>query len=541
MKARLKNCIQHGLGVGLMAALMAGLVACGGGDSSGAGAPDQTTGTATVPVTLAASSTYAQQCDPSNPNAPAASKNGSLSIEKQWIRSYVNEAYLWFDQVPSVDATAAVYSGAMTTLASYNVPAPLSSYFQALKTPQTTTSGAKVDKFSFSYATADWIAFSQAGQSAGYGASVALLSPTVPRKAVITLVDPGTPAAAASLSRGAEILTVDGIDLVNDGTAAGVKTLNAGLFPVTGTTHTFGVRDPGSTAPRTLSLKAQTITGTPVQAVRSIPTATGNVGYMLFTDHTAASEQLLINAINQLKSSNVSDLVLDLRYNGGGYLYVASELAYMIAGPSKTFSNGSSHVFEKLTYNSKRTADTNSSNAATPFYTTSCLLSGNNCTSSQALPTLGLSRVYVLAQSGTCSASEAIVNGLRGVGLDVKLIGGTTCGKPYGFTAKDNCGVSYFPIEFKGVNAAGYGDYSDGFAPTCSVGDDFSKQLGDATEAMLAGALTVRATGLCPGGGALKSLKAAPDAASATGYVLLKSPLRENRWIFPEGRPHGRP
>jgi hypothetical protein len=84
--------------------------------------------------------------------------------------------------------------------------------------------------------------------------------------------------------------------------------------------------------------------------------------------------------------------------------------------------------------------------------------------------------------------------------VDVQLIGTNTCGKPYGFTAKDNCGISYFPVEFQGNNYKGFGDYADGFIPAgtgttannvpgCRVNDDLNKPLGDATEAMIATAL----------------------------------------------------
>lgn len=514
----------------LLATAAVSLVACGGG-----GGGTDTSSTATTLV-IGASSQYAQQCDANNPAAPAANKTGSLAIEKQWIRSYLNEAYLWFDQIPTVNASASTYSGAMSTLTAYNVPAPLDSYFQALKSPQLTASGAKVDKFSFTYSTADWNAYAQSGQSGGYGADIALLAKSAPRKAVVAYTDPNTPAynAPASLRRGAEILSVDGVDLVNDTTQAGVAKLNAGLFPNVGETHTFVVRDLGATSTRTVTLKAQTITSTPVQNVQTLSTSTGKVGYLQFNDHIATSEQMLIDAVNKFKADGIQDLVLDMRYNGGGYLFIASELAYMIAGPSRAYASGQSKVFEKLTYNSKRSAETNASNATTPFYNASCIMNSSyNCTATNALPYLGLSRVFVLAQAGTCSASEAVVNGLRGVGVDVKIIGGTTCGKPYGFTAKDNCGVSYFPIEFKGVNAAGFGDYSDGFAPTCTVSDDFSKQLGDPTEGQLAGALKYQTTGACPSAAVATEKSLSVGGGAAAAYTLLKNPLRENRWGVP--------
>ena len=121
-----------------------------------------------------------------------------------------------------------------------------------------------------------------------------------------------------------------------------------------------------------------------------------------------------------------------------------------------------------------------------------------------------LSRVYLLTTRGTCSASEAIINGLRGIDVEVIQVGTSTCGKPYGFYPADNCGTTYFTIQFQSVNAKGFGDYPDGFSPSdldrvegvevpgCAVGDDFSQPLGSTDEAMLATALAHRETGACP-------------------------------------------
>jgi hypothetical protein len=116
----------------------------------------------------------------------------------------------------------------------------------------------------------------------------------------------------------------------------------------------------------------------------------------------------------------------------------------------------------------------------------------------------------VITGAGTCSASESIINSLRGVNVEVIQIGSTTCGKPYGFYPADNCAVTYFSIQFQGINAKGFGDYPDGFTPQntvategvlvpgCSVADDFAHSLGDSAEGRLASALSYRANGVCP-------------------------------------------
>ena len=78
----------------------------------------------------------------------------------------------------------------------------------------------------------------------------------------------------------------------------------------------------------------------------------------------------------------------------------------------------------------------------------------------------------------TCSASEAIINGLRGVNVQVIQIGSITCGKPYGFYSQDNCGTTYFSIQFKGVNAAGFATRSPPQARDASGCEPLGRQAG---------------------------------------------------------------
>lgn len=147
----------------------------------------------------------------------------------------------------------------------------------------------------------------------------------------------------------------------------------------------------------------------------------------------------------------------------------------MIAGATRT----SNKVFERLQFNDKRVADNNDSNNRLPFFSATSGFANSGTTANTPLPTLNLARVFVLTGPSSCSASESIINALQGVDVQVIRIGRTTCGKPFGFTAKDNCGISYFPIEFQGVNDKGFGEFADGFTPTCVVADDLSRALGN--------------------------------------------------------------
>jgi carboxyl-terminal processing protease len=219
---------------------------------------------------------------------------------------------------------------------------------------------------------------------------------------------------------------------------------------------------------------------------------------------------------------------------------MASQLAYMIAGPART----SGQTFEKLQFNDKHTSiDPVTRQALTPM---PFLATTSSFENPAPLPTLNLQRVYVLTGGTTCSASESIINGLRGVGVEVIQIGSTTCGKPYGFYPEDNCGTTYFSIQFKGVNAAGFGDYSDGFSPSntlgaagtllpgCSVADDFTAALGNASEDLLQTALDHRIGRVCPVPSGSKPSFSKPfngAAGEEAGVVVVKSPWLMNRWL----------
>ena len=497
------------------------LVSCGGGGGGGSG-PPVGGGNSWRAGVYQPSSNFDALCV--NPRAGTSDRRGTRTDENNWLRSFTNELYLWYGEV--TDRDPSLYA--------------TDQYFDLLKTNAVTGSGQPKDKFHFTYDTAVWEALSQSGTESGYGAEFAILAGAPPRRIVVAFTEPGSP-AAMQLARGDEILQVDGADAVNGNTQAIVDVLNAGLFPDSnGENHSFLVRDVGG-ATRTVNMSSQTITRVPVPIVTTFDSQSGPVGYIQFNDHIAIAEDDLENAITTLKNDNVTDLILDLRYNGGGYLDMASELAYMIANTTLT----SGRTFEKLVFNDKnptRDPVTGETLSPTTFHSTSQGFVG---AAGRPLPTLNLDRVYIIAGPGTCSASESIINSLRGVSLQVYLIGSTTCGKPYGFYPMDNCGTTYFSIQFRGENAANFGDYSDGFSPAnqtgtvgvsvagCSVADDFSHDLGEADEGRIAAALAFRASNnqSCPtpSGVSPPRLAKASFGFDPGGLVVSKPAARSNR------------
>jgi carboxyl-terminal processing protease len=488
-----------------MIALIAG---CGGGGSGGSSAQFGSGGQITNNASV----------DPSNANLCAADQPSRLDNEKAWVRALMDKTYLWYRDIPN--ANAAAYTAAAYSNSNYQA---LDAYFKALKTPLRTGTGLNklVDEFSFTLPTSQ-LTNQQAGITSGYGMRLAIVSSTPPRIIRVLYVENGSPAAIAGVSRGDQITSIDGVG-IDDNTSAGIATLNAGLLPtVSSKTTLFGLQASGAATSRTVSVtSSQSIIVTPVALTKTFTIGTQTVGYLVLNSFSVDSAELqLANAVTQLKAANIKELVLDLRYNGGGYLDISNQLAWMIGD-----STLAGKVYERTVCNDKNPFSI--CNTSDLFQQTSM---GFSLTSGQALPQLGMKRVFVLTSASTCSASESVINGLAPF-MQVIRIGSTTCGKPYGFFYLSNCGTSYAAMQFKGANSVGFGDYADGFAPTCTVADDLSKQRGDASEGMLAAALGYVQNGACSAPSSKSmALQKAFDMSIAGDFQVMRSALEEQRW-----------
>ncbi|MBC6427947.1 MAG: PDZ domain-containing protein [Cellvibrionales bacterium] len=435
-------------------------------------------------------------------------KEGSYLEENFWLRSWSHENYLWYEELPDINPLPR----RLRTFYPHR-------YFDLLKTDEKNPSGKPKDNFHFYRNTAEWQRQSQQGNSVGYGMRIFLSSSSPPRQAIVAYVVSDSPAAKAGIKRGAEIVQVNGV-AVSDGDRIA---LNTGLFPRTANEqHSFHILDRGATNTRIVTLTSALITGAVTD--RPLPrndSASSNFAYLrLDTFNTRRAEKWLYDAFTRLANQGIEDLVVDLRYNGGGYLAISSQLAYMIAGPEKTKDKW----YSSLLFNDKR------KNIVEPFRTKT-IWHTDSRGNYPPLPSLNLNRVFILSTARTCSASEELINGLIGIGMEVILIGEKTCGKPYGFYPTDNCGTTYFTIEFQAVNHKGFGDYVDGLIPTsggtptganikgCKVADDFSRDLGDPQEGMLKAALRYAQTGTCPPKPPAAFAAQAAEAVGASGAI----------------------
>lgn len=190
-------------------------------------------------------------------------------------------------------------------------------------------------------------------------------------------------------------------------------------------------------------------------------------GYLVFHSFVEASLDELKPVFESFSAQGVSDLIVDLRYNGGGMNSVAEALVGMIGG-----NKVKGKAIDGLVHNDKKTSMNKVS------------VSNYNGAA------VNIDRVYFITSHNTASASEMVINCLKPY-LDVKLVGAKTTGKPVGMYIKEieELDLAVLPISFKNVNALGEGDYFEGFSPNLPQYDDITRNWGDPDELMLQTAL----------------------------------------------------
>ncbi|MEN9559142.1 MAG: hypothetical protein RLZZ502_353, partial [Pseudomonadota bacterium] len=368
---------------------------------------------------LVASDNLANYCAQVRADKSWGDKPGSLLQENQWLRSYMDEYYLWPNEIPR--SPEAWYSST-------------DDYLNAQRTPFKTESGSMKDRYSFTMPTNDYLNLEEGIATASYGFEWDFV-PGAGYSVVVTYTEPGSPAEAAGIKRGDVIVSVDGNSLAN---LTNYTQLLSLLYPASnGETHSFVLRRSGQ-PDRSVKMTSANVTVTYVQNLSTLNTSSGKVGYLLFNGFQTPAEGELVKAFTTLKNAGANDLVLDLRYNGGGSLYLSAQLGYMIAGAASV-----GKTFTKIQFSDKRVADNANPDNVITFVPLATGDTGSGTVANAALPTLSLKRVFIIAQYGTASASEYLINALRGIGVEVILIGGTTYGKPYGFIPWENCGTVY--------------------------------------------------------------------------------------------------
>jgi C-terminal peptidase prc len=394
---------------------------------------------------------------PTAGSANSGSANCTTLGQSTYVRDALQQYYYWYQNLPNADPAAFASPEAYLDSVRYR---PLDASYSYI------TSKASSDAF-----------FSDS-QFIGFGLSYKRTGDVELR---LTQAFPGSPAAEAGLDRGHYLVAINGksvADLIRSGEIATVF----GPEQV-GVTAEIAWRAPGG-AERGATLTKRLVTIPTVSQTTVIQSGPSRVGYIHFRNFVQPSVEALNTAFQQLKDQGANELVLDVRYNGGGLVSVAQHLAGLIAGAPLV-----GQVFVQFTHNDKQA----SRNTAYRFES-----------KPQALT---LSRLVVIATPASASASEAMINGLRPY-MDVKVVGDTTYGKPVGQYGFEFCEKVLYPVAFLVTNARGQADFFSGIPADCAAADDLDRPLADAREASLAEALAVLRNGRCSGQAAVAAFQA---------------------------------
>ncbi len=416
---------------------------------------------------------------------PEFAFSGSVADRQDWLRCYFDDNYLWYQLAPSPSP------------ASY---ASVEDYFEALLyrggDPIPGGGGAlwPPDSYSGYESTVSFNRFFGDGRTLGYGVAVNGLEAVAQSatRLFVRYIEPLSPAARSGslpggLQRGDEIVSINNTPVVTLIAADDFSLLTPNAA---GETLRLDVRR-GAGPLVNVTLTAAVFALTPVQSGQVVQSQNGRrIGYVFVKDMISQVASPLATTMASFRNQAVQDLVLDLRYNGGGLVSVGATVASYASGSAR---NG--QLYTRLLYNDRQSGSNRD-----------YLLSDPNAWS-------GFSRVYVLAGERTCSASEQVVNGLRGVGVNVVAIGSVTCGKPVGFLPRDDGqGTTYSVVNFEGVNALGQGRYFEGLAPSCLAGEDFSLPIGDLSDPLLVAAAFHADNGGCPTAAGREAPSARPPA-----------------------------
>jgi len=404
------------------------------------------------------------------PTPAPANDQCSLSARQDFVLARVQEWYL-FPELVDASVNKANYS-------------TVEDYLDALVAPARAQSR---DRF-FSYVTsiAEENAYYESGETADFGFRLTY-DPGTQQLFVLEAFE-GSPALGANVDRGTEIVAIGTPGSNPTSVAAlltqgGVAALVEALGPdAAGTTRVFRVID-ASGVQREVTLAKTAFALDPVSdryGTRIIDDNGRRVGYLNLRNFIEPAEDDLVAAFGEFQRQGVSELIVDLRYNGGGLVSVAGLLADLMG------RNRAGQTFGTLTFRPSK-ADQNSPRAFEPL--------------SQSIQP---SKIAFIGTGGTASASELVINGmLPYLGQNMALIGQNTFGKPVGQEAFDlaACDDRLRLVTFRTENANGQGDYYNGLATTipntCAAFDDLDYPLGDPREDMMATALDFLAGRSC--------------------------------------------
>lgn len=379
--------------------------------------------------------------DPQNTN-PSTTTTTTTADIRDSLWAYMQDVYLWYDKLPS-----------NFNPRSYATP---ESEMDALRAYQ------PLDQWSFVEKASSFNSYFSDGETSDFGFWIKYDANNDLR---VRYVYAQSPAGKAGVERGWKLTTINGQSVKSLSDDA----LISAFYEATSTT--FGFQKPdGSTV--TAPLTTATYTLNTVLYNKIYEVAGKKVGYFVFNSFTGTpSQNELKTVLSTFEAAGVNEMIVDLRYNGGGDVDTQVMLANALA-PSSV--SRSSVMFSYL-HNTKLSA-------------------WNETIRFSKTGSLNLSRIFFITSAASASASELLINNLKPY-LDVKTLGKTTHGKPVGMYGFEVMDYVIAPIAFKTVNAKNVGDYYGGIAVDADVADGLDKNWGDPLESCLASALNYIQTG----------------------------------------------
>jgi len=372
----------------------------------------------------------------------------SVVARNAFVHDTMLDFYLWNDALPA-DLDVSAFDGPQQVLEHLTGFQPL-------------------DEFSFLSVIESENSFFGEGKYPGFGFGYAFEPAS--GEAPILFVHGDSPAARAMMARGQRIVSIDGVSVAELGDAG----IGEALGPAQpGVLRTLVMRRAdGSTLE--LNLEKDIVNIDPVPMWTTFEAAAGPVGYVQLSQFITPAQEELREAFIAFGDAGVRDVVLDLRYNGGGLVSTAEALGNLLGG-----SVAEGKVFSQTLFNELQAEN----NSVERFERDDA--------------SIELQRLAVIATGRTASASELIINALQ-PHVEVVVVGSTTLGKPVGQAGFDFCEQRLRPVTFEKVNAAGEGRYFDGIAPDCEAVDDLGVPIGSPEDPSLTTALAYLENGVCP-------------------------------------------
>jgi C-terminal processing protease CtpA/Prc len=382
------------------------------------------------------------------PTTPAATAADKI---KDSVLAYSKDIYLWYGQIPAT-FNARSYADPdkiMTAIRQYSTEAGFS---------------APVDRWSFAMKKAEWDNVSS-GISGDFGLGVFFKAADDLR---VKLVEKSSPAGKAGIQRGWRIVKINGSSNI---TSSNSNFVVDAVFNSNSSSFTFQKPD-NSTVD--LTLTAATYQEHPVILDSVYAIASKKIGYLAFNSFlgdTTAVYNEFSRIFSRFTREQVTDVIIDLRYNGGGYVTVQEKLAnYLVP------SSGNGGLMMKQEFNNKY-----ASYNSTDYF--------------RKQGSLNLSRLFFIVSSSTASASELLINNLKPYAETVLIGSSKTYGKPVGYFPIPVNDWYIFPVSFRTTNKNGEGSYFNGLPLNNQLADGLDKDWGDVNESLFGSAVKYITTG----------------------------------------------